>query len=70
MVHSGLQFGGDPMYVGKQEHEGAPPISRHSLLGPHGDGMHGFFIETSTAAAKIFYWEYKIVPVIFLYTKE
>lgn len=25
MVHSGLQLGGDPMYDGRHEHEGAPP---------------------------------------------
>lgn len=26
----------------KQEHEGVPLISRHSALGPHGDGTQGF----------------------------
>lgn len=25
IVHSGLQFGGDPMYDGRHEHEGEPP---------------------------------------------
>lgn len=41
-VHSGRQFGGLPMYLGKQEHEGLPPISLHSLFGPQGDGTQGF----------------------------
>jgi len=40
-VHSGLQFGGLPLYVGKQEHDGTPPISRHSENAPQGDGIHG-----------------------------
>lgn len=43
-THSGRQLGGAPMYWRKQEHEGLPPMSRHSLLGPQGDGMHGFLI--------------------------
>lgn len=30
IVHSGLQFGGVPMYRAVQEHEGIPPESRHS----------------------------------------
>lgn len=29
MVHSGLQLGGCPMYVGKQVQAGTPPMSRH-----------------------------------------
>lgn len=30
------------MYEGKQEHTDCSFISRHWLLGPHGDGLHGF----------------------------
>lgn len=41
-IHSGRQFGGAPTYVARQEHDGVPPMSRHSEYGPHGDGMHGF----------------------------
>lgn len=41
MVHSGRQFGGLPVYCNKQEHDGCPPMSRHSENGPHGDGMQG-----------------------------
>ena len=41
MVHSGLQFGGIPIYVGKQEQDGDPPLLRHCELGPQGLGMHG-----------------------------
>lgn len=41
-THSGRQFGGDPMKVLRQEHDGESPITRHSELGPQGDGTHGF----------------------------
>lgn len=39
--HSGLQFGGAPMYVDKHAHDEPPLILRHSDRGPHGDGLHG-----------------------------
>lgn len=42
IVHSGLQFGGVPIYSFKHEHEGVPPISRHCEFGPQGEGTHGF----------------------------
>ena len=48
IVHSGLQFGGLPLYVGKQEHDGTPPISRHSENMPQGDGMHGSLVTSLT----------------------
>lgn len=38
LTHSGLQFGGDPMNAGKQEHEGLSPVTLHCEFGPHGDG--------------------------------
>lgn len=41
LIHSGLQFGGDPIYSCKQEHEGESLITLHSELGPHGLGLHG-----------------------------
>lgn len=40
--HSGRQFGGLPTKVGRHEHDGVFPISRHSEFGPHGDGIQGF----------------------------
>lgn len=40
IVHSGLQFGGEPRYDGKHEHAGKSPISRHFELGPQGFGSH------------------------------
>ena len=40
-THSGLHVGGLPIYPGTQEHTAWPLISRHWLLGPHGDGWHG-----------------------------
>lgn len=48
IVHSGLQFGGLPLYVGKQEHDGTPPISRHSENMPQGDDMHGSLVISLT----------------------
>lgn len=50
-MHSGLQFGGVPRYVGKQEHDGIPPISRHSANAPQGDGIHGSFTVTSSTGS-------------------
>lgn len=42
ITHSGLQFGGLPMKLGKQEQDGEPLISLHSLFDPQGEGTHGF----------------------------
>jgi len=42
ITHSGLQFGGVPIYWAKQEHDGYPPWSWHIEYGPQGFGMHGF----------------------------
>lgn len=41
LIHSGRQFGGDPMNSGKQEHDGFSLITSHFAFGPHGDGKHG-----------------------------
>lgn len=40
-THSGLQFGGDPMYVGLQEQDGLVPIALQSAFGPQGNGKQG-----------------------------
>jgi len=42
LTHSGLQFGGDPVKSGRQEHDGLSPATWHAALGPHGEGWHGF----------------------------
>lgn len=36
------------MNVGKHEQDGVLPISLHSALGPHGDGIHGFVTTDGT----------------------
>jgi hypothetical protein len=41
-THSGLQFGGEPIFPGKHEQAGLSPTARHSELGPQGEGIHGF----------------------------
>lgn len=48
-THSGRQFGGEPIKSGKQEQTACPLVSLHWLLGPHGEGIHGF---VSTICAK------------------
>lgn len=40
--HSGLQSGGCPIKVGRQEHDGESPIGRQAEFGPQGEGWHGF----------------------------
>jgi len=41
VIHSGLQFGGDPMKLGRHEHDGDSPWTLHCEFGPQGDGMQG-----------------------------
>lgn len=44
ITHSGRQFGGEPIYPVKQEHEGCLLCeARHCEFGPHGEGWHGSF---------------------------
>lgn len=45
-THSGLQFGGFPMYWDIQLHDGTPWLSWHCEYGPQGDGMHGLTYST------------------------
>lgn len=53
MIHSGLQFGGDPINSAKHEQEGVSPLTWHWDLGPHGEGTQGFPTGNGTSAAKI-----------------
>lgn len=48
LTHSGLQKGGWPTKLVKQEHDGIFPFVLHSECGPHGDGWHGFLGSSST----------------------
>jgi hypothetical protein len=41
ITHSGLQFGGIPMNVGRHEQAGDPSLFWHRELKPHGDGTQG-----------------------------
>lgn len=41
-MHSCLQLGGEPIKLGKQEHEGVSPWTLHWEFGPQGDGIQGF----------------------------
>lgn len=40
-MHSGLQFGGDPLNSGKQEQDGKSPTALHIEFGPQGFGEQG-----------------------------
>jgi hypothetical protein len=40
-MHSGRQFGGEPINSGKQEHDGESPTALQFEFGPHGDGLQG-----------------------------
>lgn len=40
-MHSGRQFGGDPMKFCKHVQAGRSPTGRQSELGPQGEGTHG-----------------------------
>lgn len=40
-THSGRQLGGDPTNAERHEQIDIPLFTRHSLFGPHGDGLHG-----------------------------
>lgn len=52
LMHSGLQYGGEPINSGRQLHEGEFPDIWHWVLGPHGDGWQTF-IGSSGACAII-----------------
>lgn len=41
-MHSGLQYGGEPINSGRQLQEGEFPDIWHWALGPHGDGWQTF----------------------------
>lgn len=53
-AHSGRQFGGDPVKSGKHEHDGESPETRHSELGPQGEGTQGLAGVASRMGATIF----------------
>lgn len=53
LTHSGLQFGGEPIKSGKQEHDGDWPWTLHCEFGPQGDGTQGFPTGCGISAAII-----------------
>lgn len=64
ITHSGLQFGGEPINVWRQEHDGIPLMFLHSAFCPHGDGWHGSLCGSSlggiTGGAVDIYFIYKL----------
>jgi hypothetical protein len=53
LVHSGLQFGGEPKNSGRQEQDGKSSVTRHSEFGPQGDGKQGLIITGVVNALKL-----------------
>jgi len=53
VIHSGLQFGGDPIKLGRHEHDGDSPWTLHWELGPQGDGMQGLPTYCGKSAATL-----------------
>lgn len=51
LTHSGRQFGGDPIYSGKHEHDGDVPCTWHCEYGPQGEGIQGFWMGSSSIIA-------------------
>lgn len=51
-IHSGLQFGGDPMKFVKHEHTGWLFTSLQTAFNPQGDGLHGFNCKISFSKNK------------------
>lgn len=60
IVHSGRQFGGDPIYSDKQEQDGMSLMLLQTEFGPHGDGTQGFFVNvrvgTGSGAIKVSFY--------------
>lgn len=53
LIHSGLQFGGEPINSDKQEQDGESPWTLHWEFGPQGDGTQGFPTGCDISAAVI-----------------
>ena len=66
LTHSGLQFGGEPTYVGKQEHDGESPTTLHSAFGPHGDGLQGSTIGSSPTNVLV-YMKFSLIILIAIF---
>lgn len=57
LVHSGLQFGGAPMYCGIQEQVGDSFTAWQMELGPQGDGKQGFICTGTCSAESDYFFE-------------
>lgn len=57
IVHSGRQFGGEPIYLDRHEQDGISLMLLQTEFGPHGDGTQGFLINvrigTGSGAIKV-----------------
>lgn len=53
ITHSGLQFGGEPRWLGKHLHTARSSLTLQTLFEPHGDGKHGFTGRSNLAGENI-----------------
>lgn len=49
-MHSGLQFGGEPIKSGRQVQDGASALTLHREFGPHGEGSQGLITTVGISA--------------------
>lgn len=49
LTHSGLQYGGTPIYSDLHEHIGVPETSLQTEFGPQGEGMQASTITGSSS---------------------
>lgn len=61
VTHSGRQFGGEPMWLGKHEQIAWLSFTRHCELAPQGDGTHGFTIAILNEIYEVLSYENKLL---------
>lgn len=65
-THSGRQLGGEPTNVERQEQIAMPLFTRHSLLGPQGDGLHGSTLSGSSSSLKNYKYFINVMRIQYL----
>lgn len=66
--HSGRHLGGTPIKSGKQVQTDCPFTTRHSLFGPHGDGLQGLLIASWVSKKQVFEF-IKYYYIVYKYSK-
>lgn len=70
-MHSGWQYGGEPLYSGRHEQEGISLMTWHWAYGPQGEGWQGFIAgATGPRVTNVFYfsrWPGRIYALYWFY---